>query len=232
MRLVLIVLMLSAAMAPSFGEVGVSGLPETIDPEQLYLIYLHGKIVEDQGPGAVSETFGPYRYDAILQTFRDRGFQVVAEVRPRDTDPVEYAAHVVEQVNALRAAGVPASHITVVGASKGAGIAVYVSDRVGAEGVNTVLLAICGEQTLASFEQQAVCIRGNVLVIYDRADTIAGSCVKLFERCRDVLDEHHEIELDLGRGHGVLYAPLPEWIGPATSWARSHAEREPGRSRP
>jgi hypothetical protein len=35
--------------------------------EDRVLFYLHGKIVEDQGPSAESERYGRYEYEAILK---------------------------------------------------------------------------------------------------------------------------------------------------------------------
>ena len=101
--------------------------PQTIHPDAHHLFYLHGKIIEDQGLPAVSDEYGEYQYIEILETFSEYGFTVISEVRPRDTDSFTYAEHVIAQINDLLAADVPAEHITVVGASKGAGIALLVS---------------------------------------------------------------------------------------------------------
>src|SRR5204863_1158625 len=47
---------------------------------QRYLFYLHGRIVEDQGPNGVDTIrgFGPYRYQAIVDSLRKRNFVVIA----------------------------------------------------------------------------------------------------------------------------------------------------------
>src|SRR6185436_16418446 len=58
---------------------------------QKYLIYLHGKIVEDQGAAAESPYFGGYKYEAILSAFRNEKFVVMSEVRKPNTDVKEYA---------------------------------------------------------------------------------------------------------------------------------------------
>ena len=52
-------------------------------------------------------------------------FVVISEQRPRNTDVEEYAGKVTGQITALLDAGVPAENITVLGASKGAAIAIY-----------------------------------------------------------------------------------------------------------
>src|SRR5688572_16409799 len=104
-----------------------TGTPPPKQPH--YLFYLHGRIVEDQGPAGVSPKFGRYDYPGILAAFRARGLRVVSEVRPSGTDPSAYADKIAGQVRALLARGIPASHVTIVGASKGAVIASLVSTR-------------------------------------------------------------------------------------------------------
>jgi len=98
--------------------------PDSIDPSKQYLFYIHGKIIEDQGIPAVSPDFGEYKYQEILESLAGHGFVVISEIRPKNTDDVEYARRVSGQVIKLIKAGVPAGQITVVGASKGAAIAV------------------------------------------------------------------------------------------------------------
>lgn len=216
----------AAAPPPPAATPGVPmkwGLPEKIDPNAYYVIYLHGKIVEDQGPAAVSPEFGPYRFQGIVDSFKTKGLVVISETRPKGTDAAKFAKRVVQQVRVLIAKGVPAEHITVIGASKGAGIALLVSDQVGTLGVRTVLLAICNQQTLEGWKNASVCVKGAVLSIYDFKDSIAGSCQDLFTRCAPDLTDHHEIEVKLGKGHGLLYEPFPEWIEPAVQWARPEA---------
>src|SRR4051812_32391537 len=107
---------IAAALALAAAAAPAEGAPR-------YVFYLHGAIVEDQGPQGVSPRFGRYDYPGILDAFRRRGFTLVSEVRPRGTDPGAYADRVVAAVRALVARGTPASRITVIGASKGAVIA-------------------------------------------------------------------------------------------------------------
>ncbi len=194
--------------------------PEQIDPAGQYLFYLHGKIIEDQGLPAVSPDYGEYEYAAILHRFTKHGFQVISEPRPKDTDPWEYAQKVAEQVNALLAAGVPAENINVVGASKGAGIAIFVSNLMKNEKINYIPMAICTPDTVAELIQAQVVLYGNVLSIYDSVDEYAGSCAELFEYSQGQgLASHQEIVLQVGTGHGILYQPLDEWVIPVVEWA-------------
>jgi len=197
--------------------------PESIDPAKRYLFYLHGKIIEDQGIPAASPDYGEYEYEAILKKLSGYDFVVISEQRPKDTDGVEYAKKVATQAAVLFNAGVPAKHITVVGASKGAGIAVYVSHFLENKAVNFVILAICHPDEVSILKQQQIHLYGNVLSIYDSTDEFAGSCQDLFAFSEGKgITRHAEIVLNIGTGHGILYKPLDEWITPVVEWAREH----------
>jgi putative hemolysin len=194
--------------------------PTPIDPQQRYLFYLHGKIIEDQGLPAVSPDFGEYEYGAILQALSEGRLRVISEQRPKDTDPLQYAQYVAGQVNTLLEAGVPPENITVVGASKGGGIAIYVSNMLKNEQVNFVPMAICSPETVAALIDEQVVLYGNVLSIYDSADDLSGSCADLFAYSEGKgLSRHEEIVLQVGTGHGILYQPLDEWVMPVLEWA-------------
>jgi len=92
-------------------------VPAKIDPGARYLFHMHGWVVELMGPaGAVSTG---YWWRWTVEAFADRGFVVISEARPLNTDVRAYALTVARQVARLRAAGVPSDHITVTGMSKG-----------------------------------------------------------------------------------------------------------------
>ncbi|MCP4899559.1 MAG: alpha/beta hydrolase [bacterium] len=211
---------------PAVHEAKSSASDTSPDPDAHYLFYLHGKIVEDQGSNAVSERFGPYEYNAILEALREHGFEVISEVRPAGTEPTAYAHKVVSQIHDLTEAGVPSRQITVVGASKGAGIAVLISHEVNDPDLSYVLLAICSGDLVARLDDNGICISGRVLSIFDHADSIAGSCDLLRDQCVKRLTAFNEIKLQVGAGHGVLYRPLAEWTEPTARWA--HWADHPG----
>ena len=126
-----------------------------------------------------------------------------------------------EQVDDLLAAGVPAQNITVVGASKGGGIVLFVSSLLKNEKVNFVPMAICHPDTVAQLVEDQVVLYGNVLSIYDAVDEYAGSCAGLFAFSEGKgLGRHAELVLQLGMGHGILYQPLDDWIKPVVEWAQ------------
>src|SRR5689334_21666657 len=62
-------------------------IPDNIDAKGRYLFYLHGLIVENEGVRPTSPKFGVYEYEEILETFKNRGFIVISEPRPKGTDP-------------------------------------------------------------------------------------------------------------------------------------------------
>jgi hypothetical protein len=196
--------------------------PDSIDTTQRYMFSLHGKIIEDQGIPAVSPVYGEYEYEAILEKLSSSGFVVISEQRGKDTNSETYARRIVGQVTTLLNAGVPPKHITVVGASKGAGIAIYVSHYLENEEINFVIMGICHPDEVNYLEQEGIFLYGNVLSIFDAVDGYAGSCQDLFNFSEGKgISRHDEIVLHVGTGHGILYKPLDEWITPLIQWAES-----------
>lgn len=205
--------------APRASEVAppiYSDVPETVDPDARYLLYLHGAIIERAGPRPTHPTFGVYEYRQILEVFADKGLVVISEARPSGTEASAYAVKFVEQVRSLLAAGVPPDHVTVAGFSKGGGIAILASSLLARDDVNFVFMAACGPWLEASPE---LAPRGRLLSLYEASDDLAGSCEALFARTQGT-GERREIVLDLGGGHGAFYRPRAEWVEPVVEWAR------------
>jgi hypothetical protein len=194
--------------------------PDVTDPARQYLFYLHGKIIEDQGFPAIDPVYGEYEYGQILEKLAGNGFEVISEQRPKNTDSGEYAGRVAGQVTALLKAGVPANNITIVGASKGAGITILASDLLKNKEINFVIMAICDPATVEELRQNHLFLYGNVLSIFDSSDQLAGSCQELFSSSEGKgINRYDEIILNVGTGHGILYKPLDEWIIPVVQWA-------------
>jgi hypothetical protein len=189
---------------------------------QRYLFYLHGMIVENQGADAVSPEYGKYEYRNILKAFSDEQFTVISEVRARNTDVETYAHKVVQQIDSLLKRGTRPQNITVVGASKGCVIAIYVSSFLKNKDVNFVFLAGCFS-SLAG-ESNGINFCGNILSIYEHSDDIGRSCAELKKRSSQAVPHYKEIELNTGLKHGFLFRPLKEWVVPATKWARNNYE--------
>ncbi len=206
-----VLLLLVPARALGAGRV-LRSLPEKIDPRQDYLIYLHGRIIEEKGLRPTSPEFGVYEYEKILADFASRGFVVISEPRPRGTDPGAYADKIVGQVRALLRAGVPPEHIAVVGFSKGGGIALLTASRLAAPKVNFVILAGCGDGP----SPEASRLQGRILSMFDASDDRATTCKKTFAQAKGPLVQE-EVVLKLGTGHGAFYRP-GDWIGKVAGW--------------
>ena len=210
-----------APLTTPASTLAISTFPADVDPSAKYLFYLHGRIIEDQGIPAISPEYGEYKYADILSALQSHGFVVISERRPKDTDVELYAGGLIDQVESLVDSGVPPSSITVVGASKGASIAVIVSNLVHNSDLNYVLLGSCNPDMVRDWVAAGRTLNGNVMSIYDFADDeFSGSCQDLFTLSEGRgLGRHEEIVLQVGAGHGVLYQPLDEWILPTVQWA-------------
>src|SRR6476620_8347805 len=105
MRTRSMVMVCASAIALALGHAAAGSVltapPATPDPEQRYVFYLHGKILEEAGRNARNPRWGAYEYDAILEQLGAHGALVISELRPRNTDVARYAAKVATQVHAL-----------------------------------------------------------------------------------------------------------------------------------
>jgi len=186
-----------------------------VDKASRYLIYLPGRIVQAGNTRPVSPKFGVYEYDQILDTFKQNGFNVISQARDQDTDVERYAATMADEIRALLKAGVPAKHITVVGASQGSWIAMLTSTYLQNRNVNFVLIAACSADPAFL---KMVNLHGNVLSIYEKTD-LAQSCVQ-YRRDATGVRDWKEVEVNTGLKHGFLFRPLKEWTDPAIAWAK------------
>jgi len=190
-------------------------VPVQIDPNSRYLFYLHGAIIERAGVRPTHPKFGVYEYREILEVFAGRGFVVISEARPAGTNGAVYAEKVADQVGALMKGGVSPEHITVVGFSKGGGIAITASSVLSEKRLNFVFMGACGPWLDSRPE---IVPHGRLLALRETSDDLVGSCEELFARTTSEGDRK-EIILELGGGHGAFYRPRPEWIDPVIEWA-------------
>jgi len=197
------------------------GVPGT---SSRYIVYLHGRIIEDEGLRPTHPRFGVYEYQDILDTFDAAGFTVVAPVRPPGADPSEHARVTADEVRRLLDIGVPAEHITVVGFSKGGAIAVLTAAELGNPHVNFVFIACCSHRITSSVAAAGGHLTGRMLSIYEASDAV-GSCSSLFERAAPD-SSVAEVEVEIGGGHGAFYRPHPDWVGPVTRWARGETPNQ------
>lgn len=206
-----------AALAIGFAAGGVGAAEGT----GRHLIYLHGRIVQEQQsarPG--SEKFGYYELEKILEAFRAKGFAVTGEIRPKNATESDAADKVVAQIRRLLDSGVPASHITVVGASMGAGIAMVASARLQNPEVRFSILGACLSSNAGRIRQaEGKGLSGRILGIREASDESTKGCQPWKSPGGSKTVSAREIVLHTGLDHGFLYRPLPQWVNPTAEWA-------------
>lgn len=184
-----------------------------------YLFFLHNRFLEEQGLEGVHPEYGKVEYNEILTKFKNAGFEVISEIRPKDAKVEDYVAKVSAEIKELLANGVKPSDINVVGTSKGGYIAKGVSAYLKNKYINYVLIGCCNEEDRNS----KVEYYGNILSIYDVSDNIGTSCLMNKEQFQKKNMPHSkEIKLKTGLKHGFLYKALPEWIKPTINWSKFH----------
>lgn len=189
--------------------------PAPAPPPARYVVYLHGRIIEEEGRRPTSPAFGTYEYDAILDTLRGAGFVVLSEQRPAGTSSDTFATRVVTQVDSLIHAGVAPAAITVVGFSKGGWIAILASSRLRQPEVSYVFLGACGPWAF----EPTLHVTGRVLSLYERSDSLGVSCAPMFAH-RAAGTRTRELRLDTGLRHGAFFRPDDAWLRPVIAWAR------------
>jgi hypothetical protein len=200
------------------GPAAAGGSADAVFPR--YVIYLHGRIVqEQQNARPRSAEYGYYELEKILQAFRDRGFMVTGDMRPRAAAVGESADQVVTQVRRLLAAHVPAGHITVVGASMGASIALLAATRLQNPDVRFGILGACLPESVRSLAaEQGIGPGGRLLAIREGSDELSNPCPAWKGDPKAPNLVAREIVLNTGMRHGFLYRPLPEWLNPIADW--------------
>jgi hypothetical protein len=173
-----------------------------IDTTKTYLFYLHGGIAIEQGKG-ISQYYGVYEYQGILDTLASYGYKVISEARPMGNHEGKYADRVVAQVDTLLKAGVNPGRISIVGASAGAYITIDAAVRLKNKNIRYAILGMCRPDTYKNYSGKEIC--GDFLSIYESSDP-HGSCLKLFEdkHCKTGIQE---IKLNMNNSHAFLYKP-------------------------
>lgn len=184
--------------------------------ESKYLIFLHGRILEEIPVKPVSPEFGPYDFEGIVKAFSKAGLNVIAERRPKGTDAIAYADRVVRQIDSLKKLGVPSHDITVVGTSKGAVIAMFTSSSLKDPNINFVFIADCNDDIL----KYDINFCGRILSIYEVSDPFGNTCEKFRAKSTLTISHYKEIELNTGLKHGFIYSPRADWITPSIDWAK------------
>jgi hypothetical protein len=181
-----------------------------------HIFYLHGMILESQGINAVSTVFGPYKYQEIIDSLKATGYQEHSEVRTTKTNFNTFCTKVSGQIDELVKEGIQPNDISVIGASKGALMAMTISDR-NTHAINYILLGANSDRTEQNFEWK---LHGRILGIYEKSDNIAGKAYSYWIDRSTGAKEFMQLEINTGLGHGFLYRPIKEWLNPTLSWVR------------
>lgn len=195
------------------GEI-LDHFPRVLDQGEKYIVYLHGKIIEDMGTRPTHPLFGVYEYQNLLAGFAARGYTVISEVREPNTDPQQYADYVSEHVRRYRNHGDAA--LNIVGFSKGAVITLLVSSQLDFADIKYAILAGCWP----SITQRGLQLSGRVLSLYDVSDSV-GSCQPLADKSGEIV-EFHEETFDTGESHGLFFKPNPVWLEPLFDWLKKN----------
>jgi pimeloyl-ACP methyl ester carboxylesterase len=194
-----------------------------------HLIYLHGRIVQEQQSARPRHPqYGYYELEKILDAFRKRGFIVSGEISPKSASVRKSAERVVGQIRRLLDSGVPADHVSVVGVSLGGDIALLASAMLQNPSVRLSVLGVCLSESVHDLVTDEVkAPGGHVLSIREASDELTDGCPPWENDPKSTSRlVAREIELHTGLRHGFLYQPLPDWVNLVAEWA---ADAPPGR---
>ena len=156
-------------------------------------------------------------YEDILATLAEGGLQVISEVRRPETQiPFNTPTRSPVKSRGYLTHGVPPGQITVVGVSKGGGIAILAAS-LPPERPSAIRVS-CRLQEKKVLDDQNLTIAGRALSIYEASDEMGISCQPLFSRSSRG-SVFKEIRLETGLAHGEFYTPRPEWVDPTVKWA-------------
>ncbi len=179
--------------------------------EGKHVFYLHGMIIETQGIHAVSEEFGPYEYEEILDSLIDTGAMVHSEVRTNATDFDAFCNKVSRQIDSLVQTGTHPGDITVIGASRGGLRAMNIS-HLNRHPVNYILLGAASPYSETTFNFP---LHGRILGIYEASDEVAPNNYDHWRNSSPQAEQFDQLQLNTGLGHGFIYRPIKEWLEPA-----------------
>jgi hypothetical protein len=181
-----------------------------------HIIYVHGAIVREQGPNAVSPEFGPYRFRDIVSELGKTDAQVHAPLRAKDSSFQQGVQALTDQITALLHAGVAPYDITVVGASEGGIMSLVASTNLGNDGLSFVILGACSPWAQTHLKLD---LHGRILSIYEQDDPFGSTCSAIAKKSHHVA-AYREIPLHTGLHHGFLFRPLVEWLSPTLRWSQ------------
>lgn len=200
--------MLAITPLPALAGAIHKDVPEKVDPNKRYLIYLHGAWPESHALSEPHPKRGKFEYEKILAELAARDFEVISELRHEKTNPRKYARErVMPQIKSL--------------IDKGGGMVLTLLSLAKQPEVNFVNLAGCGKgQHRKAYDSvvanDAAKMQGRMLSLYDQAETIAGTCKEAADLATRM--KMTEEILKIGKGHASFYSPHPAWLDRISSW--------------
>ncbi len=189
---------------------GLAG--RTAQAEDL-VIYLHNAWYEKHKGGEPHPKFGVYDMDGIKAALgQEVSFE--APERAAGLSPSAAAEALVNRLEDKIAQGRDPWTVKVIGASKGAYIAMLASELMRKPAVRWVLVGGCNPKRLRGREPE---LTGRVLSIYETSDTVAGPCPTGTPLTRST-QSFRQISINAGTNHGFLFTADPAWVGPAKDW--------------
>jgi hypothetical protein len=190
--------------------------PDQINANEKYVFYSHGHTIEGNITTPIHKRWGVYDFPKIKKALADDEYHLIAYHRLLNTDPIQYAKKLANDVRALIFAGVKPNNITLLGFSRGGGMSIRASNELKLEQVNLIILAAC---TGPIKRNREIKIYGNVFSIYETSDRV-GTCQFLKDRSKQVTS-FSEMVIHTGKGHGAFFTPKTEWIEPVKVWISS-----------
>lgn len=216
-RLFLTILLALVSSAASAAV--VDALPTEFSADKYYIFYIHGRIIESEGPDARSPRFGDYEYREIVSALDRPNHVVIAELRSGDTNVFTYSHKLAADIRYMIAEGVPAERISVAGFSKGGYITLLTAKMLQIPSVKFVVMAGCAKSIVEGQDRNADGLDGTILAMVDYKDDLGFPCQALFDRNVRIAT-HAEIVFQDGSGHGFFYRASPQWIEPLLRWIR------------
>ncbi len=179
-------------------------LPSSFNSNEHYVFYSHGYIVEGEHTRPRHPKYGIYDFPAIKKALADPAYNLIAYHRKKGTVPFLFAKKLAADVDILLKAGVPESHITLVGFSRGGALSVLAANELKRTNINLIILAGCAGLIK---KHPSVRAYGKVYSIFERSDQV-GSCQFLIDRSE--VTKFEEISINTGLSHGAFYEPKDE----------------------
>lgn len=190
--------------------------PAEINPNDKYVFYSHGFIVEGTNERPKHKVWGVYDFPAVKAALKDDSYHLLAYHRPAKTNPNIYAKQLAQEVNTLIEQGVAPENITILGFSRGGAISIATSNALASDKVKTIILAGCAG---AIAKNPEIHLYGQVYSIYETSDQV-GSCQFVIDRSKNVVS-FEELAISTGKSHGAFYRPIAEWVEPVKKWIKS-----------